>query len=111
MERLTFSYHSCKKYLPYGEKFSRDKIFADSPLAKIFAKKFLRFDDRKAMPTLGVANHTHTTRESAVMASEFSVWCVDTTFMRYIWDATVSEEQPSQRESDIINCQRHRGTA
>ena len=62
------------------------------------------------MSTLGVANHTHITRESAVMASEFSVWCVDTTFMRYIWDATVGEEQLCQREPDVINRQRHRGT-
>ena len=36
-------------------------------------KNFSQFDDRKATPTLGVANHTHITRESAVMASEFSV--------------------------------------
>ena len=111
MGRLTFSYHSCKNIYRMARNFRGTKVSLIGCWQRFSQKNFSRFDDRKATPTLGVANHTHTTRESAVMASEFSVWCVDTTFMRYIWDATVSEEQPSQRESDIINRQRHRGTA
>ena len=59
------------------------------------------------------ANHTHITRESAVMVNEFSVEAIVGGYHIYedIWNATVGEEMPCQRESDIIHHHRHRATA
>ena len=80
--------------LPYGEKIL---LIGCWPR---FREEFLRFDDSKATPILGVCyNHTHITRESAVMASECSLEAMVREFHIYedIWDATVGEELPCQR--------------
>ena len=47
------------------------------------------------------------------VAREFSIEAMVCRYHIYedIWDATVGEEQPCQRESDIINRHRHQETA
>ena len=56
-----------------GTKFSRDKIFADWPLAKISRKKIRGLMIAKPRPYLVPANHTHITRAVMAPANEFSV--------------------------------------
>ena len=60
-------------HILYGEKFSWDKIFANWPLAKTLRKYFCGSMITKPRPYWVYANHTHITRESAVMVNEFSV--------------------------------------
>ena len=50
-----------------GQNFCRTKFSWIGHWQRFREKNF------KATPTLGVSNHTHITRESAVMASEFSI--------------------------------------
>ena len=57
----------------WREIFARKNFSADWPLAKISLKNFHGSTITKPCPYWVYANHTHTTCESPVMASEFSV--------------------------------------
>ena len=80
---------------------------------KDFSKNFCGSTIAKLHPYWVPANHTHITRESAVMARELSVEAMVHGYHIYedIWNATAGEEQSCQRESVIINRHQHHATA
>ena len=92
--------------IPYGEKFSWDKIFVNWPLAKISWKSFYSSTITKPHPYWVYANHTYITHESAVMASEFSVEAMVCGYHTYedIWamSKSVRYYKPSSTLGDSL---------